>query len=72
MKQIVTHCFAAIRNRFLPTFGSFELIGFDFLVDDNLKVKRQSVLKIRLGASTNSNIIRIPIYIYIYIYIYIS
>ncbi|XP_066126839.1 inactive polyglycylase TTLL10 isoform X3 [Saccopteryx bilineata] len=38
MQQIMTHCFLAVKSKLECKLGYFDLIGCDFLIDDNFKV----------------------------------
>lgn len=38
MKEIMLLCFHASKNKIQQTQGMFELLGFDFMVDENMKV----------------------------------
>jgi hypothetical protein len=37
IKSIITYCFKAASNKILERKGTFELIGVDILIDENLK-----------------------------------
>ena len=39
MMKIMTHCFNAVRNKLDTTPGFFDLLGFDFLIDTDFKVR---------------------------------
>ncbi|XP_033642169.1 protein polyglycylase TTLL10-like [Asterias rubens] len=38
MTQIMTHCFNAVKNKLQCKLGYFDLLGFDFLLDEEMKV----------------------------------
>ncbi|XP_010625983.1 inactive polyglycylase TTLL10 isoform X4 [Fukomys damarensis] len=38
MQQIMTHCFLAVKSKLERKLGYFDLIGCDFLIDENFKV----------------------------------
>lgn len=38
MQQIMAHCFLAVKSKLQCKLGYFDLIGCDFLIDDNFKV----------------------------------
>lgn len=38
MQQIMAHCFLAVKSKLECKLGYFDLIGCDFLIDDNFKV----------------------------------
>ena len=38
MKEIMLKCFRAVQNKLERRLGFFDLLGFDFMVDDDLKV----------------------------------
>lgn len=38
MQQIMVHCFQAVKSKLECKLGYFDLIGCDFLVDENFKV----------------------------------
>lgn len=38
MQQIMAHCFQAVRSKLQCKLGYFDLIGCDFLIDENFKV----------------------------------
>ncbi|XP_047382514.1 inactive polyglycylase TTLL10 isoform X4 [Sciurus carolinensis] len=38
MQQIMTHCFLAVKSKLECKLGYFDLIGCDFLIDENFKV----------------------------------
>ncbi|XP_069097205.1 inactive polyglycylase TTLL10 [Pleurodeles waltl] len=38
MQQIMTHCFLAVKNKLECKMGFFDLIGCDFLIDEDFKV----------------------------------
>ncbi|XP_032376306.1 protein polyglycylase TTLL10 isoform X2 [Etheostoma spectabile] len=38
MQQILTHCFLAVKSKFDSRLGFFDLIGCDFMVDEDFKV----------------------------------
>lgn len=38
MQQIMAHCFLAVKSKLECKLGYFDLIGCDFLIDENFKV----------------------------------
>lgn len=38
MQQIMAHCFQAVKSKLHCKLGYFDLIGCDFLIDENFKV----------------------------------
>lgn len=38
MQQIMSHCFLAVKSKLECKLGYFDLIGCDFLIDENFKV----------------------------------
>lgn len=38
MQQIMAHCFLAVKAKLECKLGYFDLIGCDFLIDENFKV----------------------------------
>jgi len=38
MKNVMLYCFYAVKHRLKSRLGYFDLYGFDFLVDENMKV----------------------------------
>jgi len=38
MKNIMLYCFFAVKHRLKSRIGYFDLYGFDFLIDENMKV----------------------------------
>lgn len=38
MQQIMAHCFLAVKSKLQCKLGYFDLIGCDFLIDENFKV----------------------------------
>ncbi|TSR39552.1 Protein polyglycylase TTLL10 [Bagarius yarrelli] len=38
MQQIMTHCFLAVKSKLERKLGYFDLIGCDFLIDEDFKV----------------------------------
>jgi len=38
MKNIMLYCFFAVKHRLKSRIGYFDLYGFDFLIDDRMKV----------------------------------
>jgi len=38
MKNIMLYCFFSVKHRLKSRIGYFDLYGFDFLVDENMKV----------------------------------
>ena len=38
MKQIMTHCFLAVKHKLQCKTGYFDLYGFDFMIDENMKI----------------------------------
>lgn len=38
MQQIMAHCFQAVKSKLQCKLGYFDLIGCDFLIDENFKV----------------------------------
>ncbi len=40
MKEIMLHCFRAVQYKLACKLGYFDLYGFDFLVDENMKVSK--------------------------------
>ena len=41
MHQIMTTCFHSIRQKLHRRTGTFDLLGFDFLIDEDFKVCAQ-------------------------------
>lgn len=41
MQQIMAHCFQAVKSKLHCKLGYFDLIGCDFLIDENFKVLLQ-------------------------------
>lgn len=39
MHQIMTTCFHSVRQKLHRRSGTFDLLGFDFLIDDDFKVR---------------------------------
>jgi len=39
MKNIMLYCFYAVKHRLKSRIGYFDLYGFDFLIDENMKVR---------------------------------
>ena len=40
MKKIMTKCFEACQNKLLQKRGMFDLLGFDFMIDQEMKVSQ--------------------------------
>ncbi|MFT7802244.1 inactive polyglycylase TTLL10-like [Arapaima gigas] len=38
MQQVVTQCFQAVKSKLERKLGYFDLIGCDFMIDENFKV----------------------------------
>lgn len=41
MQQIMTHCFFAVKSKLDRRLGFFDLIGCDFMVDTDFKVREE-------------------------------
>lgn len=41
MQQIIMHCFQAVKGKLDCRLGYFDLIGCDFLIDENFKVRHK-------------------------------
>jgi hypothetical protein len=39
MKQIMVHCVQAVKSKLQCRLGYFDMFGFDFLIDEDMKVK---------------------------------
>lgn len=46
MQQIMTQCFFAVRAKLDRRLGFFDLIGCDFMVDEDFKVGQECFLKV--------------------------
>ena len=44
MHQIMTTCFHSVRQKLHRRAGTFDLLGFDFLIDDNFKVSQMRTI----------------------------
>lgn len=44
MLQIMTTCFHSVRQKLHRRAGTFDLLGFDFLIDDNFKVSQMHTI----------------------------
>ncbi|CAK8697990.1 uncharacterized protein LOC143449276 [Clavelina lepadiformis] len=51
-QQIILHCFQAVRHKLECRLGFFDLIGCDFLVDDNFKI---SLLEMNCNPALHTN-----------------
>ena len=38
IKQIMTYCFTAVKHKLNCKMGYFDLYGFDFMIDEDMKV----------------------------------
>ncbi|XP_022100588.1 probable beta-tubulin polyglutamylase isoform X2 [Acanthaster planci] len=52
MMQIMTHCFNAVKNKLQCKLGYFDLLGFDFLLDESMKVY---LLEVNVNPALHTN-----------------
>jgi hypothetical protein len=41
MQEIMVHCFQSVRYKLDKRLGYFDLLGFDFMLDENLNVSAE-------------------------------
>ena len=55
MKQIMVQCFLAVKSKLDRKLGLFDLLGCDFLVDEEFKVRRLTFPPPRVSASAGDS-----------------